>query len=352
MTPRERVLRALKGEAVDFVPFTCYTGLLRRGATERKLRNEGLALVDRTTVFSSSSPGITTERVNYEEEGRLFVRETVRTPVGEVSQTWRTGGGYGSSLRCEFPIKEADDYRTVRFMIENVRYAPAWGNWPRAQRLMCDDGVVIANLPYTPLQEMLINLMGAERFAVDLHERPDDFFSLYELLARRRRELHEMAAESPADIFIYGDNVTAEMMGRERFERYCIPFYDGLAAAVHPRGAMVGSHLDGKMRVLLESVARSDLDFVEAMNPSPDGDVSVAEAKGAWKDRTVWMNFPSSLHLAPTKKIAEWLTEMLAETSPSRGIIVGITEDVPEEVWESSMTTILRTLKAEGRMGP
>ncbi len=43
MTPRERIMAALHGDMPDRIPFTCYSGLLPRGETERWLREEGAA---------------------------------------------------------------------------------------------------------------------------------------------------------------------------------------------------------------------------------------------------------------------------------------------------------------------
>lgn len=53
MTPRERVLAVLRREPVDKVPFTIYMSKIPRCSVERRLRNEGLCIVNRQTGLST-----------------------------------------------------------------------------------------------------------------------------------------------------------------------------------------------------------------------------------------------------------------------------------------------------------
>jgi len=348
MSPRERVNAALRGEMADRVPFTCYAGLLPRGETERRLRKDGLALVHRRGVFTTECTHVEIERREYRQEGKLLVRQTFSTPVGQVSETYRTGGGYGTSLRCEFLIKRPEDYAVVEFMVRDEVYTPVYDEYLRDVDIMGEDGVVDGNLGYTPLQQMLVVLMGPERFAIDLHERSELFFGLYEAIAERHREQYELAADSPADVFIYGDNITSEMVGLERFERYCIPRYNELASHLHPKGKLVGVHMDGKMKHLAEAVARSDVDIIEAFAPFPDGDFPLAEARQAWRHKVIWINYPSPVHLFPPEQIEAHTRQMLRDVTPGDRFLVGITENIPDFAWPTSLPIISRVLKEEG----
>jgi len=350
MTPRQRVWAALRGELADRVPLTCYANLLPRGEVERRLRDEGLALVVRCPVFSTSRPNVAVRREEFFRNGRRYVRQTFRTPVGEVSELFRTGGGYGTSLRCQFLIKRPEDYDVVEFIVRDEVYTPNYERFLAEQRTLGEDGVVIGNLGYSPLQQMLVLLMGPERFAIDLRERPKRFFALYETIAERQREQFLLATQSPAQAFIYGDNITSEMVGLERFARYCAPRYNEFAALLHERNKLLGVHMDGKLKHLAHAVAECDIDFVEAFAPFPDGDLPLAEARRAWPDKVIWINFPSPVHLQPPAKISEHVRQMLRDVAPGARFLVGVTENIPEHVWQQSMCAISRVLKEEGRL--
>jgi hypothetical protein len=334
----------------DRLPFTSYVGLLPRGEAERRLREEGLALLLRRRVMSTESPHVETERREYWEGGRRWVRQTYRTPVGEVWETYRTGGGYGTSLRCEFLIKRPEDYEVVHFMVRDEVYTPVYDEFLADVATMGEDGAVIGTLGYTPLLHMLVTLMGPERFAVDMRERATDFFGLYEAIAERRREQYQIAAESPADVFIYGDNITSEMIGLARFRKYVVPRYNEFAGILHERGKLIGVHMDGKMKHLAEAVAESGIDIIEAFAAFPDGDLPIGEARRAWADKVIWTNFPSPVHLYAPEDIEAYTREMLAEIAPGDRFIVGVTENIPDHVWQQSMRVISRVLNEAGAL--
>ena len=350
MTPRQRALAALSGEKADRIPMTIYEGLLPRGETERLLRNGGLAFSCRVPVVAVESPNVTTEQRQYRDQQFVYQRETFRTPVGEVSQVRRFGGGYGTSLLCEFPIKTPDDYRVIEFMWQDQRYSPAYENYASAQDRLREDGIVTGNLGYTPLQHMLILYMGPQRFAEDMVDRPDLFFGLYETMARRHREQYEIAADSPAEFFIYGDNVTCQMVGAKRFDEYVAPCYNEFADVLHARGKKLGSHLDGMMAGLKAQVARTKLDFIEAFAPHPDGDLPLSEARAAWPDKVIWINYPSPIHLCTEAQIEAATRQMIRDVAPGDRFLVGVTENIPEQSWQKSLPVIARVLREEGQI--
>ena len=351
MTPKERVLTALSGEKADRIPLTSYEGLLPRGETERLLRNDGLCFNCRLGVVGVESPNVTTEQSHFRDERHSYQREVTKTPVGEVTQVRRLGGGYGSSLLCEFPIKTPDDYKVMEFIWRDQQYSPAYEGFHATEERVRGDGVVIGNLGYSPLQHMLILYMGPQRFAEDMVDRPDLFFGLYETMTERHREQYEIAADSPAEFFIYGDNVTCEMVGAERFEKYVASRYNEFAEMLHARGKKLGSHLDGMMVGLKAQVAATKLDFIEAFAPYPDGDLPLAEARAAWSDKVIWINYPSALHLGTEKEIEAATRQMIADVAPGDRFLVGITENIPDHCWQQSMTTISRVLREEGQVG-
>jgi len=92
-------------------------------------------------------------------------------------------------------------------------------------------------------------------------------------------------------------------------------------------------------------VRESHLDFVEAFTPPPDCNVSVAEARAAWPEKRLWTNFPSSVHLQSEETIREATLEIVKQAGDRKGFLMGVTEDVPAEHIERSVTVILNTLR-------
>ena len=103
------------------------------------------------------------------------------------------------------------------------------------------------------------------------------------------------------------------------------------------------------MASLLRVIADCPVDIIEAFNPEPDGDVSVAEARQAWPGKVLSINFPSSVHLASQARIRRMAIDLLRQAAPGQGFVVGITENVPADVLVESLTTIATSLNEFGK---
>jgi hypothetical protein len=192
--------------------------------------------------------------------------------------------------------------------------------------------------------------MGVEQFSIEWAERRDELMRLYDVLTEDRRKIYPLLADSPADIFNYGGNVSVEVVGVERFRKFILPHYDEAAEIVVKKGKLLGSHLDGNNRQLAPYVAASQLDFVEAFTPPPDCDLGVKEALEMWPGKILWVNFPSSVHLSGASAVEEMMRQILVEAAPGDRFLVGITEDVHEDAWRQTFPAMAKVINEEGRL--
>lgn len=348
MTPRARVEAALRGEMPDKVPFTVYERKIPQCTIERQLRNEGLCIVVRTVpVVRTITPNVTAESHIFHEEGVCYTRTIYHTPVGDLSTLTRPAGF--TSWHVEKIFKTPDDYKPLLFLIQDRQYLPNYAAFERAQADFGEDGFFRGAVGSTPLHEIMITMMGVETFAIEWVERRDEIMKLYDALVEKLRSLYPLLADSPALAFNYGGNETADVMGRERFEKYVAPHYDEAAEVLHKKGKLLGAHLDGNNRVWADIVARSGLDYVEAFTPAPDTDMSMADAREVWADKVLWINYPSSVHLSSIETIEETTRQILRDAAPGDRLLVGITEDVPENRWRENFLAISRVLDTDGR---
>ena len=183
-------------------------------------------------------------------------------------------------------------------------------------------------------------------------ERRDEVLSLYEILVENRRRIYPLVAASPADHANYGGNVTPEIIGPRVFEEYYLPHYHEAAEVMHRHGKLIGCHFDANNRIIADAIARTPLDYIEAFTPAPDTDMTLAEARTAWPDKVLWINFPSSVHLQPDQAVVQKTCDLLEEAGHGDGLLVGITEDMPPERWERSCSAIMDGLDRHAREHP
>jgi hypothetical protein len=357
ISPRQRVEAALLGETPDMVPFTAYTELFPRCAVERQLRNDGLCLVQRSpSVYSIESPNVVQEELHYAGPDSFeHIRTTIRTPVGTVSGVRRRVPVGSTSMDRvmnwttwteEFPFKGPEDYEPLEFAIRDRRYAPSYEDFVSMGEMMGEDAIMRAQIGYSPLLEIIVRLMGVERFSFEWLERRERVLRLYDALTEDRRKVYPLIARSPALITNYGGNVSPEVVGLERFERYVLPHYNEAAEVLHERGKLIGVHFDANVRLLAPGIARSKLDYIEAYTPAPASDLSLAEARAAWPGKVLWINFPSQLFLQSMAVVEETTRQYLRDTAPGDRFLISITEDMPSQRYQEGLLTIMRTLHA------
>ncbi|MDA0710745.1 MAG: hypothetical protein O3B73_11105, partial [bacterium] len=169
-------------------------------------------------------------------------------------------------------------------------------------------------------------------------------------ITENQRAIYEIIARSPAWVVQCGGNYASEVLGKRRFVDYVLPHWEEVCGILHAGGKLVGCHLDANNRLWAEEVGASDLDWLEAFSPSPDTDMTVADARKLWPGKTLFVNFPSAVHLESPDVIAAQTRRMLKEAAPGDQFIVGITENVPENRWRESFRTILDTCNEYGRL--
>ena len=350
LTPRERVERAMRAETVDQVPFTIYKSLLPwRCTAERELRNRGLCIVVRAAVLKGATPNVKTTRITFTgDDGEERIKTVYETPAGTLTRVDRPAPG--TAWREELPFKSPEDYAPLIAWINDRRYEPDYEQFIKAREDGEADTYTMTGIGYSPLQEIIYMIMGIEPFAMEWAMNRDELMKLYDALTEDRRRIYPIIADSPAQAVNYGGNVSPEIVGLERFEKYVVPHYDEACEIMGKKGKLVGVHMDANNKLFADALAASKIDYVEAFTPPPDCDLSVAEARAVWPDKILWINFPSSVHLAPAERVKEATRAILAEAAPGEGFLIGVTEDIPEDCWRRSLGAIADVLEEEGRL--
>ena len=191
-----------------------------------------------------------------------------------------------------------------------------------------------------------------EQYCEEWVERRDEVLSLYAILVENRRRIYPLVAQSPASHANYGGNVTPEIIGAANFATYFVPHYQEAAEIMHRHGKLIGCHFDANTRILAPAIAGTDLDYLEAFTPAPDTDQTLAQARAAWPDKVLWINFPSSVHLAPDAQVEATTVDLLEQAGTPDGLLVGITEDMPPDRWQDSCRAIMDGLDRHAREHP
>jgi len=349
MTVKERVEAVLRKDAPDQVPFTIYEMMFPRGEHARRLRNKGLGISWRTDIIRWEYPNCNVDKKTYKADGKLYEKETWSTPVGKVYQVYTANEATGNSdWVMEHFIKSKEDYKVMEFIANDAVPVAAYDKFLNIQEQLGGDGYVIGQLGYSPLMQIIVLFAGMDKYAFEMMDNADEFWSLYEALDKKMKRAYPIAAASPAELVLYCGNVYPGLVSPQIVEEKILKCYNEFAAHLHENNKLMGVHFDANTMAFQEQIAASDIDVIEAFTPPPDCDMTLEHALKAWPDKIIWANFPSSVHLNSAEEIRDMSIKLLGQAAPGNRFIMGITEDLPSKNWHTGLDVIADTLNKYG----
>ena len=337
MTVTERIMRALQGKAKGSKPvFAPYENKVVPGKVLDQLLERGMALTRRVPAFQTQYKNCIIKKSTEEKNGVKEVCTRIETPYGVLKQVETVNDV--SSYISEHFVKDENDFPAYRYMLQDKI---AVSNHKEIEKALQSDEIYFLRgwLPYEPLQQIIIQDMGTENFCFAWMDYRDQLMEFSEIIDEFNKKTFQFAAESKLNVFNYGGNVTPNIIGKEVFDRVYVRQYDEAADVLHKSGKLIGCHFDADNTLILDSIARTKLDYIEAYDISCSPPMSVAVEKNP--DKVFWLNFPSPVHLQGRKQVYETTLQLLKEGKEAKGLIMGVTEDVPSAYWEESFVAIM-----------
>lgn len=335
MSHRERIIVASLKERADRLPFFHYWRHSQTGWAERECRNRGMGMCWSRPCYVEKMHGVEITERRLSSLGEALVRRTYSTPVGTVSLVERREAGVGqwhgqrswrdvTPWQTERLIKGPGDYRVVTYIVENTEYVADYFPIEQAMDWLGDDGVVISSLPHSPMQMLMIDWIGSEqgRFFFHHADYPDLVEDLYRALYRSRKPLYEIAARAPAPVVLCGDNIDGVLVNPGLFQQYFMPVYDEQAKVLREQGKLMAVHMDGRIGVLKDLIAKTSIEIIEALHPPPMGDLPIGEALALWPDKAIWVGFPGSVYALGPEITRDCALGLLRELGQGERVVI------------------------------
>jgi hypothetical protein len=355
MTAREKILATLHGDRAEKLPFFHWWRHSQIGKAERECRNRGMGM-----CWSRPSHIMTMHNVDRTERqdvstGVVVQRRIYRTPVGTIYLDEKRERGVEQwhalrSWRDVSPwqihrlIKEPQDYDVLKYMVEHTEYKPYYFPIEQAKEWLGDDGIVIAGLPHSPMQMLMIDWVGSEvgRFYIHHSKYRDKVEELYEAISKSYEAMYEIAAKSPADMVMFGDNIDGVLVNPRLYEKYFMPEYEKCAKILHEHNKIMATHMDGRVGILKDLIAKSPQDVIEALHPPPMGDLPISDALSLWKDKVIWMGYPGSVYVLGSEAVKKHALSLLRTIVPGDRLCVEMsTENLVSNKNLLTLTSVL-----------
>ncbi len=349
MTMRQRILAVIQGHPHDRVPFVQYDNIAARNEDIWSLIGRGkMGLLRWSGVHRIEHPNCRIETEGIWRGSIRGQRAIMHTPAGQLVEERFFEPTYGAGSIKSHYVKDPDDYRVFMAYLRDAVVLPDYERYLRDWHDVGDDGLPLTVVPQTPFQQLWIDWVGLDDLCAHLVECPDIVEECISMLARIERRVYETvrraADQLPLRLVDIPDNITAPVIGLKRFRKYCVPLYNELADMLADRGIPVFVHMDGDLRPLWQAIGESRVGGIDSLSPPPDNDTSAGQAITLWPGMRVFVNYPSSVHLAEPDEIYRQAQRILDEAGHSGRLMIQVGENVPPGVWRKSFPQIVRAI--------
>ncbi len=295
MTPRERFLAALRGQTPDRVPIhfpgfeirsredlSAMDDPLRRRVAERlyELMHFEVTSPSRLNRYLITPP----QRMRHEAatlpNGQIQRVCTIDAPRGELTAVTRWDPRVRTSWTVKYPVETMDDIETIRSIpwerppqLKPAEPAEAPAEFPRrgvhrisiSSPMVCVAGM----MPY----EMFLELCAVELPLIK---------ELTQICLERTLDALSVLLSPSLDVVWMGGSewITPPMGSPRLYDELVQEQEREIIRFVHERSrALVHVHCHGRVRHALARAVERGADYTEPVEPPPDGDITMAEAK-------------------------------------------------------------------------
>jgi len=295
MTPRERLLTTLRGGKADRVPLVLEgAGRVSRSRVDAiedaPWREICQRVYDQTHCVRSCNTGVNRYLVTpsrfmrevsrIERNGEVEVTTEIETPKGPLTAVTGHHIGVQTTWTKKYPVESLADVDKIR----SIPWEISDGVGPPDLSDLPDDfdkrGIIHAGI-----SSPFVCVAGMMPYDDFLELCATEFELIKELTAQCLGRILDLldvvlAPRTVEYVWLGGSEwLTPPMASPRLYDELVQQFETPVIDRVHAAGALVHVHCHGNVRSTLERVIERGGDFLEPMEPPPDGDVTMAEAK-------------------------------------------------------------------------
>ncbi|MCG8633649.1 MAG: uroporphyrinogen decarboxylase family protein [Desulfobacterales bacterium] len=395
MNHKERMLAAIRKEAVDRIPWAprmdlWYIAHKARGTLPQEFENLDMAgIADKFNMACHAVGADYTLYRNPEEHFPLtgFVLDThpdypyrleleglpmefssdgenfttiITTPAGEITthavlnQEMKENGISYPFVKSH-PIKSPDDFEAVAQIFEHIKVIPTPQGYKQFQNRIGDKGLAVGLglISASPMHIILHGLMPMEMFFRAWGQHRDKLKKLASRIEPFFESVLSAVLQCDAEVVFWGANYDQNTTWPPFFKEEIAPWLARVSKRLREKGKLLLTHTDGENKALLPLYPSCGIDVAESVCPAPMTRCTLKEIRtGMGKETAIWGGIPSIVLLDAHMKEDEfdtYLAGLFREMDSGRGLILGVSDNVPPEV----NLTRMEKIKSEiDRFGP
>ena len=366
MTPRERILTLLQGRRPDRVPWfgdlDYWASALIAQGTKPDGFKESAAYIDwhRSLGVGFYLQGYFPFRAHYDLEERLWregnrrFRELI-TPHGTLREVWEYLPESFAEAPIEHLVKSEDDLPALRYVYTHTTWEPDYDFGIRRLEEIGEQGVLLCYLPKSPFMHLVALEAGIAAVTFAEASDPDSFAETLAVMKTSFDSAARIAVESPAEVLMIPENLSAEMVGPRFFEKYMRAYQEQWFGEIAKAGKPSFIHMDGTLRGLLREEASTGVRVIEAMTPAPVGDLPIGEwaARADNVATVLWGGVPGVYFTAKVsdEEFDRHVRAVLEVMRSHPRYVLGVADQVPPDALEYRVRRVAELVERDGAYG-
>jgi uroporphyrinogen-III decarboxylase len=237
----------------------------------------------------------------------------------------------------EHPIKTLDDYRPLSEIMSKIKILPNHDGYRKYRDRIGESGVAVAytSLAAGPMQHIMRDLRKFESFCLDMYDCPEKMNELCEPLSEIYKQIIKNAAESCAEVILFGANYDDTITYKPFLDRHIAPWINIAAKAFHEKSKYLLTHTDGENKGLIESLNNCNFDVADSICPSPMTKLAFNDYRRVFTGKkTIWGGVPSVLLLKNScgeDDFRNYIKKLINDCKPYDRLILSISDTTPPD---------------------
>lgn len=352
MTGRERIMKVLRGEEPDRIPFAPLIGVyyirslkelgfslselgdIREVKGRKYLEQKYLGIENYYEVQFPRYIGadimyrhIFPYQVEYDGEVEAFAKEDkgktisgFNTSSGSITQEVIFSGG--TDFISKHMIQNAQDLKVYREVVKAMRITPEHEYFDEIDEFIADDGIATLTGPLSPLEEFLqfksglmnvVNLMATEKQLLE-----ETFNELHQV----HKDIYRMLADNNADVTMTYEDTSTTVLSPKWYDTYCEEQLNDYSDILHEKGKIHIVHMCGKIAQLTGTIAEGRMDGIDSVCPPSTGDLEPGAALNEIGKVIIGGLNPVELAQRDVQGVLEYTKEKLSQVGSGRDFIL------------------------------
>lgn len=287
MKSKQRLLAAIRGEAVDRIPWSPFLAYYWEHLPPQTQSMGQFAYLKQMGADPLLRGFHTLCKCTYrnceiEEKaaGHEFFR-TYRTPVGTLAERYVLSTIGQTQFLVDHPVKTPEQFRVLQYLHEHLYIEPDMGRFEEDYQLFGDDALLLPLIGVhnkTAFQSLVEHWVGTENLVYALYDEPEIVEECLAVMQARDEETVRIAVNSSAEGFLFWEDSSTTNISPGFFEKYTKPEIDRWGQIIHQNGKLLIHHACGHLKDLLPLIGRSNIDAIESISPPPTGNVTLQQA--------------------------------------------------------------------------